>query len=73
MSQGHVNHNQKLRGNVNSEPQKVVRLLDTVSKSHRLAIRSSYSAEIVGASHGFEDAYPIIISLIELKHGSLSP
>ena len=55
------------RGNAN-----LVHLLDSVSKTHRLVIRSSYSAEIIGAAHGIEDAYPTIISLIELKKGSLS-
>ena len=55
------------RGNAN-----LVHLLDSVSKTHRLVIRSSYSAEIIGAAHGIEDVYPTIISLIELKKGSLS-
>ena len=53
-------------GNVNT-----VHLLDSVAKTHRLAIRSSYSAEIVGAPHGLEDAYPTMITLIELKQDAL--
>jgi hypothetical protein len=68
LSHGNVNTPNSLsHGNVNT-----VHLLDSVAKTHRLAIRSSYSAEIVGASHGLEDAYPTMITLIELKQGALS-
>ena len=59
---------QVCRGDVN-----LVHLLDTVSKTHRLVIRSSYSAEIIGAAHGVEDAYPTLISLIELRRGAFTP
>jgi hypothetical protein len=69
LSHGHVNKDTSpmSHGRVN-----LVHLLDSVSKTHRLAIRSSYSAEIVGASHGVEDAYPTIITMIELKKGILT-
>ncbi len=67
VSHGNVNPNSFSHGNVNA-----IHLLDSVAKTHRLAIRSSYSVEIVGASHGMEDAYPTIITLIELKQGALS-
>ena len=69
VSHGHVNQatQSMSHGHVN-----LIHLLDSVSKTHRLAIRSSYSAEIVGASHGVEDAYPTIITMIELKKGILT-
>ena len=51
----------------------LVHLLDAVAKTHRLAIRSSYGAEIVGASHGLDDASPTLITLVELKSGILKP
>ena len=54
-------------GNVN-----LVHLIDSVAKTHRLVVRSSYSAEIIAAAHGIEDAFPTIITLIELKQGPLS-
>ena len=46
-----------------------VHLIDSAAKSHRLTIRSSYGAELLGASHGFDDAYPTIMTLHELTHG----
>ena len=51
----------------------LVHLLVSVAKTHRLAIRSSYGAEIVGASHGLDDAFPTLITLVELKSGILKP
>ena len=49
----------------------VVHLLESICRSHRLVIRSSYGAETVAASHGFDDAYPTLITLIELRQGVL--
>ncbi len=43
-----------------------VHLIDSICKSHRLTIRSSYGAELLAASHGFDDSYPTIVTLIEL-------
>ena len=43
-----------------------IHLIDSICKSHRLTIRSSYGAELLAASHGFDDSYPTIITLIEL-------
>ena len=51
----------------------VVHLLDSVCKSHRLTIRSSYSAEMLAASHGYDDAYPTLITLVELANGVMRP
>jgi hypothetical protein len=51
----------------------VVHLLESIAKSHRLTIRSSYSAETVAASHGVDDAYPILVTLVELRQGVLKP
>ena len=38
-----------------------------------MAIRSSYGAETVAASHGFDDAFPTLVTLVELKQGVLQP
>ena len=51
---------------------KAFHFLDSVCKSHRLTIRSSYGAELISASHGFDDAYPTLVTLIEIKHGVLT-
>eukprot|EP00973_Karenia_brevis_P059237 8247578-Karenia_brevis.AAC.1 len=45
--------------------------MDSVCKSHRLTIRSSYGAELLAASHGFDDDYPTIITAVELRDGVL--
>ena len=47
----------------------VVHLLDSVCRSHRLTIRSSYGAETLAASHGYDDAFPTLVTLVELKQG----
>lgn len=54
-------------------PAKVVHLLDSQAKSHKLAIRSSYGAETLGASQGFEEAYPTLVTLVECSDGVLTP
>ena len=36
-------------------------------------VRSSYAAEALAATHGYEDAFPSIIALHELHHGVLTP
>ena len=50
----------------------VIHLLDSVCKSHRLLIRSSYGAEMIASAHGTGDAFPTIVTLHELKHGVLT-
>ena len=50
-----------------------VHLLDSICKSHRLTIRSSYGAELLAASHGYDDAYPTLVTLVELKYDVLKP
>ena len=62
-----------LRRGKDAKHQDVVHLLDSICKSHRLTIRSSYGAEMLAASHGFDDVFPSIITLLELRHGVLSP
>ena len=47
-----------------------IHLIDSVCKSHRLTIRSSYGAELLAASHGYDDAHPTIVTLIELTRGT---
>eukprot|EP00973_Karenia_brevis_P048262 6698941-Karenia_brevis.AAC.1 len=45
--------------------------MDSVFKAHRLTARSSYGAELLAASHGFDDGYPTIIMAVELRGGAL--
>ena len=51
----------------------VIHLLDSVCKSHRLLIQSSYGAETLANAHGLDDAYPTLITLHELREGVLTP
>ena len=60
------------RGN-DHKGQPRVHLLESFCKSHRLKIRSSYSSELLSSAHGYEDAYPTIVTLHELTYGVLSP
>ena len=62
-----------VHGNVNPKNGQAVHLLDSVCRSHRLTIRSSYSAETLAAAHAYDDAYPTLITLVELKHGVMTP
>ena len=55
------------RGHATSEP--VVHLLDSLCKSHRLQVRSSYTVETLAAAHGLDDAYPTLVALHEVKKG----
>ena len=61
------------RGDRPNNKGKAVHLLDSVCKSHRLTVRSSYGAEMLAAAHGYDDAYPTLLTLIELKQGVLKP
>ena len=60
-----------MHGNMHPDP--VVHLTDTICKSHRLTIRSSYSAETLAAAHGYDDAFPTLVTLVELKRGIITP
>lgn len=51
----------------------VIHLLDSIARSHRLCIRSSYGAETIAASHGYDDAYPTLVTLVELRDGVVRP
>ena len=51
----------------------VIHLLESLCKSHRLTMRSSYGAETIAASHGFDASYPTLITLAELNYGTLKP
>ena len=51
----------------------IVHLLDSICRSHRLTIRSSYGAEMIAMSHGYDDAFPTLVSLVEIKDGPLRP
>lgn len=50
-----------------------VHLIDAICKSHRPKIQSSYSSETLAATHGYEDAFPTIVTLHELHAGVLTP
>ena len=50
----------------------MVHLIESICKSHRLIVRSSYAAEMLAAAHSAEDAYPTIVTLEELSFGVLS-
>ena len=47
----------------------VIHLLESICKSHRLQVRSSYGAELLAAAHSLDEAYPTIITLHELRTG----
>ena len=53
--------------------QAVIHLCDSLCKSHRLQVRSSYAAETLAAAHNLDECYPTLITLHELKSGTLSP
>ena len=60
------------RGNAPSgDP--VVHLVESICKSHRLQVRSSYAAEALAAAHGLDDVYPTLVTLHEIKKGILTP
>ncbi len=60
-------------GTSTKEGKPVVHLIESICKSHRLTVRSSYAAETLAAAHGLDDAYPTLITLHELRAGVLNP
>ena len=44
---------------------------ESVCTSHKLVIRSSYGAEALSAAHGIDDSYPTIITIHEIKYGTM--
>ena len=60
------------RGNTH-DGKPAVHLIEACCKSHRLQVRSSYSAETLAAAHNLEDCYPTIVTLHELHAGPLTP
>ena len=62
-----------LRRGEGKDQRKVVHLIESICRSHKLTIRSSYGAEMLAAAHGIDEAYPTLITLREIKHGMLSP
>ena len=62
-----------LRRGLGRSGKPVIQLIDSICKSHRLQVRSSYSAETLAAAHGLEDAFPTLVTLHELKKGVLTP
>ena len=58
------------RGHTTSK-KAVVHCIDSLCKSHRLQVRSSYAAEALAAAHSLDECYPPLITLHELKYGKL--
>ena len=50
-----------LRKGIKSNGQHAIHLIESVCKSHRLKVRSSYSSETLSAAHGMEDTYLTIV------------
>ena len=50
-----------------------VHLIDSICKSHRPQVRSSYAGETLAAAHGLDDSYSTLVTLHELRNGVLSP
>jgi len=53
--------------------EQIVHLLESICKSHRLTIRSSYGAELLAAVHGIDDVFPSLISMVEIRDGCFGP
>jgi hypothetical protein len=63
-----------LRRGVNPITKKpVIHLLESICKSHRLTIRSSYGAELLAAVHGMDDIFPTLISMAEIRTRCFTP
>jgi hypothetical protein len=50
-----------------------VHLLESICRSHKLTVRSSYGAEMLAAAHGYDDVYPTLVTMAELKGGVCTP
>ena len=61
------------RGTKIKTKEPAVHFLESICKSHRLTVRSSYAAETLAAAHGAEDVFPTLITLEEIKKGVLRP
>ena len=59
-----------LRKGTARDGRQVIHMLDSICKSHRLQVRSSYGAELLAAAHSLDEAYPTIVTLHELRTGS---
>ena len=59
-----------LRKGKTRSQKEVVHLVDSICKSHRLQVRSSYGAELLAAAHSLDEAYPTVVTLHELRTGS---
>ena len=62
-----------LRQGTGKDSQKIVHLIESVCRSHKLTIRSSYGAKMLAAAHGMDESYPMLITLREIKQGMLNP
>ncbi len=50
-----------------------VHLVESICKSHKLMIRSSYGAETLAAAHGVDDVFPTLATLHELANWVMTP
>ena len=57
------------RGSSIKTGEEVIHLIESICKSHRLQVRSSYGGEMLANARGMEDAYPALITLHELHNG----
>ena len=62
-----------LRRGIDRNKKPRVHLLESICKSHRLKVRSSYGAETLAAAHGLDDAFSSLVTLHELTFGVLRP
>ena len=62
-----------MRRGITPTGKQAVHFIEALCKSHRLKIRSSYASEALAATHGFDDAYPTLVTLHELTSNVLKP
>jgi hypothetical protein len=58
-----------LRRGIGPDKKQIVHLLESICSEHSLTIRSSYGAELLAATHGVDDVYYILVTLVELRQG----
>ena len=61
------------RGESTTDGSPVVHLLESICKSHKLMIRSSYGAETFAAAHGVDDVCTTLSTLHELANWVMTP
>ena len=59
------------RLDVNPKGETAARLIEPACRSHKLATRPTYAAELMAAAAGCDDALPIVVTLHEFSTGPL--